>query len=233
MVTLLPNGGALHHLSITVTYNRGGQVFSNTTDDYMDLQRTYLPGDANILGYSGFNPPYYKNVGGSYCLTTVGSLVSTVVTDCADDNGIHAFTNPVTESDVPGRTMVMGALSVNCGPAQDLGDIGSSADTYACEHAPTSNTQTIYLEWYTPHAFSMNADGHGTYSELVQEQPGSGDFLLGVGDYLTVYVDTSQLHSKNPQVETSNVTQVIGNLKPVHGFDHVPLDSDMTVSVSF
>ena len=79
----------------------------------------------------------------------------------------------------------------------------------------------------------MNADGHGTYSELVQEQPGSGDFLLGVGDYLTVYVDTSQLQGKHQQVNTANVSQVIGHLKPVHGFDHVRLDSDMTVSVSF
>jgi hypothetical protein len=231
VVTLLPNGGALHHLSITVTYNRTGQVFSTTTDDYFDLQRTYLPGDANILGYSGFNPPYYAKVSGNNCIADAGTLVSTIITDCWDDNGIHSFANPVTVSDVPGRAMVMGVLSVNCGPIQALNYAGG--DGPQCVAHSTPHTQTIDIEWYTPHAFTMSADGHGTYSEVVEEQPGSGDFLLGVGDYLTVYVDTSLLHSKNPHVNTQNVAQTIGNLKPVHGFDHVHLDSDLTVSVSF
>jgi hypothetical protein len=226
VVTLLPSGGALHHLSIAVTYARKGQTFSTTTYDYMDLQRTYLPGDASILGYTGFNYPYYQQVNGVTC----AQAVSTILTDCSD-YGIHAFVDPVTESDVPGRTMVMGQLSVNCGT--DPSEAASGNDTMACLTQSNSQTQIIDIEWYTPHAFTMDADGHGTYSELVEEQPGSGDFLLAAGDYLTVYVDTSQLQSKNPQVDTSNVTQVIGNLKPVQGFNHVRLDSDQTVSVSF
>jgi hypothetical protein len=240
VVTLLPNGGALHHLSIAVTYQRKGQIFSLTTWDYMDLQRTYLPGDATILGYSGFNPPYYQGVSGFNC----GQAVSTILTDCGDDSGIHAFSTPVTESDVPGRTMVMGELTINCdtpgllpGTSAALQWSGTSKpdkqNCFANASVPQAYTQTINIEWYTPHAFTMDADGHGTYSELIQEQPGSGDFLLGSGDYLSVYVDTSQLHSKNPQVNTANVVQGSGNLKPVHGFYNVHLDSDITVSVSF
>jgi hypothetical protein len=240
VVTLLPNGGALHHLSIAVTYQRQGQVFGAQIVDYMDLQRTYLPGDATILGYSGFNPPTYSGVsvrcGG---VSTQNTFVSTIATDCADDGGIHALVNPVTESDVPGRTMVMGAITLNCGPSADLLATNTTADSAACLLQPTPHTQTIYLEWYTPHAFTMDADGHGTYSELVEKEPGSGDFLLGSGDYLSVYVDTSQLHSKNPQLGLIHVTgaldfqQVIGNLQPVKGFNGVELNSDLTVSASF
>ena len=240
VVTLLPNGGALHNLQIAVTYDRKGQVFGSGVDDYIDMQRTYLPGDATILGFSGFNPPTYSGVGVS-CrdVSSRNTLVSTIATDCADDGGIHAFTTPVTESDVPGRTMVMGAVTINCGPSTNLLATNTPADSAACQTDPTPHTQTIYIEWYTPHAFTMNAAGHGTYSELVQEEPGSGDFQLGVGDYLTVYVDTSQLHSQDLQVDTTPVSkstafqQLIGNLQPVSGFNGVQLDSDMTVSVNF
>jgi hypothetical protein len=136
--------------------------------------------------------------------------------------------------------MVMGALTVNCGPSASLLATNTPTDSDACQNNPTSHTQTIYLEWYTPHAFTLQADGHGTYSEVVEEQPGSGDFLLGIGDYLSVYVDTSQLHaSSSPVVDTTPVSddttfgQLVAHLSSVHGFNQVPLDRDMTVSVSF
>jgi hypothetical protein len=240
VVTLLPDGGALHHLKIAVTYNRQGLVFGGNINDYNDLQRTYLPGDATILGYSGFNPPKYSGVGvpcGAVSPRNV--FVSTIATDCANDGGTHAFTDPTTSSDIPGRTMVMGALTVNCGPSADLLATNTAADSTACQNNPTPHTQTIYLEWYTPHAFTPQADGHGTYSEVVEEQPGSGDFLLGIGDRLTVYVDTSQLHSTKPTLDTTPVIddttfgQWTANLQPVSGFSHVRLDQNLTVSVSF
>jgi hypothetical protein len=240
VVTLLPNGGAVHHLSITVTYDRKGRVFGGTVNDYMDMQRIYLPADASILGYSGFNPPAYTGVSVSCgSVSPNNTFVSTIATDCADDHGIHAFTTPVTVSDVPGRTMVMGALTLNCGPSASLLATNTREDSAACSSHPTAHSQTIYIEWYSPHAFQMTAAGHGTYSELVQEQPGSGDYLLGVGDYLTMYVDTSQLHSPAPQMGPLDVSdpitfqQLIGTLKPVRGFNHVRLDSDLTVFVSF
>jgi hypothetical protein len=161
-----------------------------------------------------------------------------VISDCSSGS-IHTFSDPVTTSDVPGRTMIMGALTVNCGPNQGQQYSPSYSDSYACQNTPTAHTQTIYLEWYTPHAFIPRANGHGTYSELVEKQPGSGDFLLGIGDYLTVYVDTSQLHSPAAPLDTTPVTdeatfsQWTANLSPVRGFNQVPLDQDTTVSVSF
>ena len=240
VVTLLPGGGALHHLRVTVTYARKGQVFGGTVNDYMDLQRTYLPGDASILGFSGFNSPTYSGVSVSCgAISARNALVSTIATDCADDQGIHAFATPVTVSDVPGRTMVMGALTLNCGPSASLLATNTRADSAACMSHPTPHSQTIYIEWYTPHAAQMTASGHGTYTELVQEQPGSGDFLLGVGDYLTVYVDTSQVHRPTPRTGPLSVSdpatfqQLIGTLEPVSGFNQVRLDRDLTLSVSF
>jgi hypothetical protein len=152
---------------------------------------------------------------------------------------MHNFSDPVTESDVPGRTMIIGALTVNCGPQQGLQYSLNPPDTYGCQNSAMPHTQTIYLEWYTPHTFTLQADGHGTYSEIIEEQPGSGDFLLGIGDYLTVYVDTSQLRTATSTVDTTPVidettfNQWVANLSPVRGFNHVPLDQDMTVSVSF
>jgi|GEM_PF-1182435 hypothetical protein len=250
VVTLLPNGGAIHHLRIAVTYARKGLVWAPNEDDYNDLQRVYLPGDATVLGYSGYNYPYY--IDGGAC----NPASSTVISDCTDDGGIHDVSNPVTTSDVPGRTMVMGALTVYCGPTQRMqnkaqGDL----DSVVCESNPVTHTQTIYVEWYTPHAFTMDANGHGTYSEVVEKEPGSGDFVLkqgaggiGLGDYLTVYVDTSQVHSSHPNANTTIVPgspsdnpdigaatfqQIIGHLKPVSGFNNTQLDSNLTVSVSF
>src|SRR5262249_38755233 len=47
-VTLLPDGGALHHLRIVATYDKSGPAYDGDEQqkDYVALQRTYLPGDA-------------------------------------------------------------------------------------------------------------------------------------------------------------------------------------------
>ncbi len=197
-VTLLPNGGALHHTQIVVTYNKAGSVYDGTEaqKDYIDLQRTYLPSDATILGYSGFTPPVLGNY-------RCGGLMS-LITDCGV---LHRLTQPSTESDTPGRAMVLGGVMVMCSPGdgtgwnngidQTLYDYqffnrkGQSEDTI-CLNQPVMRSQTIFLDWYTPHAYTKDASGHGTYTELVQKQPGSVD-------YLTVYVDASQVGAATPR----------------------------------
>src|SRR5262249_8307375 len=85
--------------------------------------------------------------------------------------------------------MVMGNLLVLCGATPTLIDAGSENPT--CVHNPQPHTQTIYITWYTPNAFTMDASGHGTYSMLVERQPGSKTAL-------TVYVSTAQLHKTQP-----------------------------------
>ena len=100
LVTLLPNGGAIHRLQIVVTYNKGrNSVYPGNTqqDDYSDFQRTYLPGDAIILGMSGYNPNTFAP---SSCDGSGVSGYGSIITDCAPQ---YAIINPVTTSDAPGR----------------------------------------------------------------------------------------------------------------------------------
>jgi len=231
VVTLLPNGGALHHLQVSITYNKTGSVYEGTTqfEDYLDIQRTYLPGTATVLGYSGFAP---QTFGFSQC----NGLYASPITDCTSP--VHAITGVSTASDVPGRTMVMGTVLVQCGPNQDPAAYMQSVDYNACYNNPTPHTQNVYMEWYTPNAFTMDASGHGTYTELVQKQAGSSDFLLGVGDYLTVYVDTSQLHAKASSVSQNTLvtsdaqfTALTKNLTPV--INHQQLLTDTNVTFNF
>ncbi|HEV2459513.1 MAG TPA: hypothetical protein VGS80_14240, partial [Ktedonobacterales bacterium] len=248
-VTLLPDGGALHHLQISVTYVKNGPVYEGTEqqEDYVDMQRTYLPGNATILGYSGFVPP------GTFGLPPPnGCAAAAAIFDTSCDPA-HLFTSPTTASDVPGRTMVFGSLWLSCGgaidpthPVETVQDFkhllsGNSRvlgyDFQTCYTAPITRTQNIYIEWYTPNAFTIDASGHGTYTELVEKQAGSGDFLLGVGDYLTVYVDTSQLHARNPNVSTDPIVTVddwnalIAGKKPF--INHQQIQSNTTVTFGF
>lgn len=223
LVTLLPNGGAFHRLMISVTYNKTGSIYNPVSpgetkfDDYSDVQRTYLPGDATIAGWSGFNPSFYFSPGGCN-----GDKYSTFITDCSPDHGLFTTT---TNSDVPGRAMVMGALLVMCG-SYSQGDFSSydyMAESATCEKAPVSHTQTIFISWYTPHAYTVGADGHGTYTEFVQKQ--AGDY-----PHLTVYVTRGSL----PE------TQVVKSVSYFNGqtahaqkaFDG-PLTQDQVVSFSF
>jgi hypothetical protein len=208
-VTLLPNGGAFHQLEIDVTYNKHGSIFNPAAkgtipfDDYADLQRTYMPGDATIVGWSGFNPGPYFQPGGC----SQGQGYQTIITDCSLDHGI---VQTVTNSDIAGRTMVQGSLLVTCGALQnnDFGDYGSDSqaqslgypnfsewENHNCVVNPQSHTQTIFLAWYTPNASTVDASGHGTYSELIEKQAGSVTNL-------TVYVTHGSL--QDSQVVDAN-----------------------------
>lgn len=169
LVTLLPNGGAYHRLAVSVTYNKTGSVYNpgSTFDDYSDMQRTYLPGDATLTGWSGYVPSALgpSDCGGSY-------NYATIISDCSQAHGIFGVS---TNSDVAGREMVMGPLLVMCGSTQqtDWGSYNVHTLEYSdCESNPQSHTQTIFLSWYTPHAYTVDASGHGTYTELVEKQAG-------------------------------------------------------------
>ncbi len=255
-VTLLPDGGALHRLQISVTYNKTGFVFDGTQEqeDYVDMQRTYLPGDANILGYSGFVPVNAFGAPGGCPYTWAAEISDTT---CSP---VYAFSTPITASDVPGRMMVFGSLFLSCGrsmdpthtieTAQDFRNLGAyvgrglvTAFDYnnGCFYngPPIARTQNIYIEWYTPHAFTIGADGHGTYTELVEKQPGSADFATGVGDYLTVYVDTSLLHRRSGFTGDATITStaqwaaLIAGKKPLPQYNNMKLLENTVVSFSF
>ncbi|MGH2517916.1 MAG: DUF4012 domain-containing protein [Ktedonobacterales bacterium] len=264
-VTLLPNGGAVHQLQISVTYAKDGPVYQTTgtvPEDYIDMQRTYLPGDATILGYSGFFPSHFytpdscNNPGAS-------TQTEAVIADCSQ--AYYEFLHPITSSDVPGRTMVMGQVVVACGAAipaidtletpavlrlfrgtqyENTNYSNQNRGTTNCDYLSVTRTEHIYISWYTPNAFAIGAGGHGTYSELVEKQAGSSDFLNGVGDYLTVYVDTSHLTSHNPNIGNVVIgangadpeaqwSALLSGKKPISGFNNIHLQDDTTVTYGF
>jgi hypothetical protein len=143
--------------------------------------------------------------------------------------------------------MVMGGVFVLCG--EGASGIETGADFAAVSYAensacwdrvtnglpPIVHTQVIYVDYYTPHAFTMDANGHGTYSEVVEKQSGSVD-------YLTVYVNSSQVHAASPATGTLNngtltinnedqFNALIANLKPTYKRQQIM--SDTTVAAGF
>lgn len=191
-VTLLPNGGAIHRLQIAVTYDKGKRtIYAGDSKllDYSDFQRVYLPGDAQILGFAGYNPSIFAPTG-------CGGGFGTVITDCSPE---HAIRGPVTVSDIAGRTMVGGPLLVLCGQSDSY--INAEAEYNGCYYNPAPHTQTVYITWYTPQAYTAGSDGGGTYSMLVERQAGS---VVN----LTVYVSTAQLGKAqvNPNGTTPDLT---------------------------
>lgn len=183
LVTLLPNGGALHRLEITVTYNKTGSIYSPLSRDYNDVQRVYLPGDATILGWSGYNPTYLST--GS-CPSN--ERFASIITDCSQAHGIF---NVSTSSDTPGRTMVLGALTLLCGNPPFVGNLtDQQAENAQCDTNPQPHTANIFLAWYTPHAYTTDSHGHIHYSELIEKQAG-GNTNLNV--YLTTAANASTM----------------------------------------
>ena len=215
VVTLLPGGGALHRLEISITYNKQGSVYSPFSQDYQDMQRTYLPGDASILGWSGFNPSALSATG-----CGLGGL-ATFNTDCSYDHGIFGVS---TNSDVAGRTMVMGPVTVLCGEYASVINIysGMTEDADCISHS-IPHTVNIFLSWYSPNAYMANANGHGTYSELIEKQPGANDTL-------TVYIASG--HNTSPTVvsDTGTFASLLQGAKKVYD---KPLTTNTPITYSF
>jgi hypothetical protein len=246
VVTLLPNGGAMHHLQIAVTYDKKGYIYNGPNDavDYQAVQRTYLPGDATILGYAGYTPRIFEPGGCG------GSKYGLPITDCAVE---HALLDPTTNSDVAGRSMVLGGLLVMCGLFTNYRDYDSGRERQVCDgdnfKHTVKHTQTIYLSWYTPNAYTRDANGHGGYSMFVQKQAGTQVYQNGTSTSITtvtVYVDTSKINSTSPSAQTADAVigddtpqlrdaafakllQLPGLQKPFDG----PLLSDTTIAVGF
>jgi hypothetical protein len=210
VVTLLPNGGALHHLQISTTYDKKGYIFNGPNDsvDYQAVERVYMPGDATLLGNAGFTPRIFHSCGDK-------NAYNLVITDCSPE---HAMLLPTTNSDVAGRTMVLGGLLVMCGTVTNYVDFDSGRERKVCESNDfkdsVKHTQNVYLSWYTPNAYTRDANGHGSYSLLVQKQAGTQVYLNGQNTSsttVTVYVDTSKVNAQSADLPTNDATLVTGD----------------------
>ncbi len=236
LVTLLPNGGAIHRLEITVTYAypKGGWVYadSKTPEDYNDVERVYMPGSATLLGYGGFALPQGASPYLPRPLNDGG------------DGPDHFMYKPVTNSDVPGRTMVMGFVNVSCHDDLYTGQPmygrlyqqSGQGDGQSCNLNPNTNHQVIDVEWYTPNAWTPSGNGHGVYTEMVEKQAGTDGPPTKTnpsGSVVTVqvYVDTGLLHQSNVQgIDWTDATLRAEGLKHAKQVFNGPLASDATVS---
>jgi hypothetical protein len=218
--------------------------------DYQAIERVYMPGDATILGYAGFTPRVFHQDGcdGAYNLP---------ISDCSAEHGLLL---PTTNSDVTGRTMVLGGLLVMCGSVTNYVDFDSAREKKDCDGSHGSDfkndvkhTQNVYVSWYTPNAYTRDANGHGSYSLLVQKQAGTQAYLNGQSTSsttLTVYVDTSRINAQSGDLPTNDATLVTGDSSQLRGerdtafakllqqqglqkpFDG-PLTSDTSIAVGF
>jgi hypothetical protein len=219
LVTLLPNGGAYHRLAVSVTYDKNGHdVFNpgSTFYDYSDVQRTYLPGDATITGWSGYTPSIF---GPSACQ---GNNYATIISDCSQAHGIFGVT---TNSDTPGRAMVMGPLLVLCSslPQSNINSFSSNQEETECLTPQPAHTQTIFLSWYTPHAYTVDGSGHGTYSELVEKQAGDQPSLA-------VYVTRGNITGPQQITDLNTFNSLTTKAQKVYSG---PLAKNQVVSYSF
>jgi hypothetical protein len=237
-------------MQIATTFDKKGYIFNGTTEsvDYQAIERVYMPGDATILGYAGFTPRIFESCGpgnGKYNL---------VITDCSSE---HAMLLPTTNSDVTGRTMVLGGLLVMCGAATNYVDFDSGREKKDCDSNNFKNdvkhTQNVYVSWYTPNAYTRDANGHGSYSLLVQKQAGTQFYLNGQSTSsttLSVYVDPSKINAQSVDLATNDGTLVTGDSEQLRSqrdtafakltqqqglqkaFDG-PLTSDTSIAVGF
>ena len=220
LVTLLPNGDAFHQLAISVTYDKQGDVTlpGSTFQEYSDIQRVYLPGAAKIAGWSGYTP---ASLTPPACAST-GRLYAALVTDCSQAHGIYGVS---TGSDTPGRLMTLGSLLVLCGATAqgDWGAFSPAADAAACAARPQAHTQTIFLSWTTPHAYSPDSGGHGVWRELVEKQPGDTPTLA-------VYVTRGSVSGAPVATSLAAFTSLTASAQKVFSG---PLTKDRMISYSF
>ncbi|HEX5440033.1 MAG TPA: hypothetical protein VFW76_04070, partial [Ktedonobacterales bacterium] len=130
-----------------------------------------------------------------------------------------------------------GALLLLCGRYNTFP--GTSREYQSCETQPRAHSQTIYISWYTPQAFTVRSDGHGSYTEVVERQAGNPQSL-------SVYVDASQLRAgwsgvvgntadatiqgKTPAVRAAAFARLLDNATLVF---EGPLTQNQTVTYHF
>ncbi|HEY7835386.1 MAG TPA: DUF4012 domain-containing protein [Ktedonobacterales bacterium] len=239
LVTLLPNGGAIHRLEVTYTYAypSHGWVYADpaTPEDYNDVSRVYMPGSATLLGYQGYAIP--PNTSSPYVPRPLND---------GGDGYDHFLGAPVTNSDVSGRTMVMGFVDVSChndilpydgGFGQPMWGVtyqdANTGNGQACNLNPSTHTQTIDVEWYTPHAWTPGANGKGgSYSELIEKQAGTDgppSTANPSGSVVTVqvYVDTGQLHGAQSGVDWTDLNMRAAGLQHATKIFDGPLSANM------
>jgi hypothetical protein len=161
-VTLDAQGGATHHLQLTLDYQQKGSVFG--LDTYRDYIRVYVPENSQFISGTGFDQydrPYCGDAESGYrlCQSNVygdGSLICKTPIEIG--YAASFFPDPYDGTDHP--------LDV-LGPPQNLqSDEPGLAMFGGWVVIPKNCTLQVTLSWYVPPM------SHQPYSLLVQAQAG-------------------------------------------------------------
>lgn len=176
-VTLDAQGGATHHLTITLDYQQRGQVYG--FDTYADYIRVYTPESAQLLSGDGFDTgvPLCNPQGNVGCASYKVSPPS-AARYCPDGNydlGEHLH----------GEPWVINSLG---GPTALISDLPHFHMWGGLTETPKNCLSYISLSWYVPHAFNA-AQGQSPYTLLVEKQ---GGYVPRV----EINVDTSKAPAK-------------------------------------
>ncbi len=159
-VTLDDQGGATHHLTITMQYRPTGPIYGLST--YRDYMRIYLPPQARLISGDGFDSgaPLTSAGGNPYpggeLSCPAGGYNPQDIKSLAFDGAsghLDAIGGPTeTTSDVPGRAMAGGWVTI-----------------------PQWCTARVTLSWYVPsvvHSSAAPANA-APYTYLIQRQGGT------------------------------------------------------------
>ncbi len=190
-VTLDAQGGATHHLTITLDYQQNGPVYG--FDTYADYIRVYAPENAQYLSGDGFDSgPCIRCC--SLVSATNGKNKQPVALSCT---AIPSDARYCPDGDYTlgmhggfGRPWQVNELG---GPSSMSSDLPGRAMFGGLTLTPKNCTSTISLSWYVPDAVKK-INGKPTYELLVQKQGG--------------YIPTVELNvdaSALPHLKTANV----------------------------
>lgn len=152
-VTLDTQGGATHHLTITLNYQQTGPVYG--FDTYADYIRVYAPSTAQFISGSGFDS------GLPLCSGSTCGAISPEQRSCPNGNtnlGDRYFHQPWRVDQLGGPTALTSDL-----PGRAM--FGGLTET------PKNCISTITLAWYIPNAVKQR-NGHASYEVMIGKQGG-------------------------------------------------------------
>ena len=185
-VTLDAQGGATHNLTITLNYQKLGEVWGQNT--YADYIRVYAPSNAQLLGGSGFDsghalctPPKPPGGTGGTGTGGTGATGTPPSSGCGQyahyfpDSGRYCPTGNYNlsgpNSFVPGKGFGPWPVDSLSGPTSLASDTPGRAMWGGLTVTPMNCISTITLSWYVPNAVK-HVPGQPVYQMLVEKQGG-------------------------------------------------------------
>jgi hypothetical protein len=182
-IVLDANGGALHTLTVTLTYKQTGNVYG--FDTYADYMRIYAPQNAQYRWGHGFDS------GQSLCTATTKPADPKPPTKPGDpkppdpkpeEQGCSKYKTsfPDDARYCPSGNYDLGNRGMNTpwpydklgGPTSSNSDLGGHMMWGGLTVTPKNCISDITISWYVPKAVKFDAQGKPSYQVFVQKQGG-------------------------------------------------------------